>query len=136
MLQARAKRLPDVACCLLSAGIFRASRPLYDVLAIGALAMSAACYDGLEEALLVGFTSAECTTLTQVFEDLLTSPEREETVAAYLSRLSPALRVLHERCARGEEPLLALPPEQPVCEQEAKAPRAQLQGVRTRRIRR
>ena len=35
MLEARRKRLPDVAFCLLSAGAFRGQRSLHDVLAIG-----------------------------------------------------------------------------------------------------
>ena len=49
MVQAKRKRLPDVAFCLLSAGIFRGSKPLQDVMGIGALALSACVYDGLEE---------------------------------------------------------------------------------------
>ena len=63
MLEAKAKSLKDVAFCLISAGIFRGSRPLRHVLMIGVLALSAAAYDGLEEVFLVGFTQAEVDTL-------------------------------------------------------------------------
>ena len=49
MREAREKRLPNVGFSLLSAGIFRGSKSLKDVLTIGALAVSAMAYEGLEE---------------------------------------------------------------------------------------
>ena len=47
-----AHAMPDVAFSLLSAGIFRAQRPLKTVLAIGALAVAAGAYAGLNEGAL------------------------------------------------------------------------------------
>ena len=93
MREARRKRLPDVAFSLLSAGIFRAARPLKHVLAIGALAVSACAYEGLEEAFLVGFTDREVSALTELLEGL--SDDRAAATEALLAHLAPAVAQLH-----------------------------------------
>ena len=64
MLEARKKKLPNLAFSLLSAGIFRGGRSLRDVLGIGLLAVSAATYGGLGAVVFVGFTAEECDTLS------------------------------------------------------------------------
>ena len=87
-----------VAFCLLSAGIFRGSMPLKDVLAIGVLALSACAYEGLEEVLLVGFTQMEVSCLSDLVDELFLSPERAANQEAFLVRMPPALRELHQEC--------------------------------------
>lgn len=59
MLQARDKSISTVGFSLLSAGIFRGSRPLSEVLKIGLLAVEANVYPALEEVFLVAFTERE-----------------------------------------------------------------------------
>ena len=63
MEEGRKKALPDLAFCLLSAGIFRADRSLGDIIRIGCLAVQAHAYPGLETVTLVGFTQAEADAL-------------------------------------------------------------------------
>lgn len=59
MLQARDNSISTVGFSLLSAGIFRGSRPLSEVLKIGLLAVEANVYPALEEVFLVAFTERE-----------------------------------------------------------------------------
>ena len=99
--RANAHRMPDVAFCLLSAGIFRGRKSLYDVLAIGALAVSACVYDGLEEVFLVGFTPAEVETLQTLIEELLAAETREAAQAKLFERLAPAVKQMHLDCTAG-----------------------------------
>ena len=101
MVEAKRHRMPDVAFCLLSAGIFRGRKSLYDVLAIGALAVSACVYDGLEEVFLVGFTPAEVETLQTLIEELLTAETREAAQAKLFERLAPAVKQMHIDCTAG-----------------------------------
>lgn len=108
MVEAKRKRCPDVAFCLLSAGIFRASKPLKDVLALGALAVSACVYDGLEEVFLVGFTPREVTYVTEVVEGLLGDDGAAATEALF-ARCGPAVQAMHLECLAG-----IVEPEQPI----------------------
>ena len=103
MVEAKRLRMADVAFSLLSAGIFRAGKPLSDVLAIGALAVSACEYEGLEEVFLVGFTQAEVSTLTSLLEELHhTDADRAaEATKTALSRVAPSVRRMHADCLAG-----------------------------------
>ena len=99
MREARRKRLPDVAFSLLSAGIFRGSRPLKHVLGIGALAVSACAYEGLREVFLVGFTAREKALLTEVLEELSADPTA--ATEALLAHAAPSVAEMHHRALAG-----------------------------------
>ena len=99
MREARRKRLPTVGFALLSAGIFRGSRPLRDVLTIGVLALSACAYDGLEEAFLVGFHDAEVREVTELVEAL--AADAAGAAGAMLARMPPAVRELRAHALAG-----------------------------------
>ena len=96
MLQARAHALPDLAFSLLSAGIFRADRPLEHVLAIGLLAASASVYPGLEAVHFVGFTPKEVGTLEELLDALSSGAEVED---AMVGRLPADLQQIHRQAA-------------------------------------
>jgi O-acetyl-ADP-ribose deacetylase (regulator of RNase III) len=109
MLEARAKGLRDVAFCLISAGIFRGSRPLRHVRMIGVLALSAGAYEGLEEVFLVGFTRAEVDTLRSLFDELLIGDDAPAAMQRALATLPPTVSEMHHRALAGtSEPLDAL----------------------------
>jgi len=97
MREAHAKRAPDVAFSLLSAGVFRGERSLRDVLGIAVLAVSGAAYEGLQDVFMVGFTTNEVELLTELIEELcVASPEAERAAARFLEALeSPEVMQLH-----------------------------------------
>jgi O-acetyl-ADP-ribose deacetylase (regulator of RNase III) len=95
MLQARAHGLPDLAFSLLSAGIFRASKPLKDVLAIGLLAVSASAYPGLRDVHFVGFTPNEVGTLSALLAELFTGEGAEAAMAEHVGALAAPLKEMH-----------------------------------------
>jgi O-acetyl-ADP-ribose deacetylase (regulator of RNase III) len=103
MREARRRGLKDVGFSLISAGIFRAGRPLKDVLAIGMLACAACTYEGLEEAVLVGYTRQEVELLAEVVEELLLHPNAADARSAFLSTLPRPLVEMHARALAGEE---------------------------------
>ena len=98
MLEARKKRLPNLAFSLISAGIFRGSRSLHEVLLIGMLAISAATYEGLQDVFLVGFTAKEVAALTQLIDDLFCRADDRSTL---LESLSSEVRSLHQQALDG-----------------------------------
>lgn len=108
MREARKLSLPDVGFSLLSAGIFRAQKPLKDVLGIGLLAIADCAYDGLEEAFMVGYTAQEATALTQLNDELL-GPDAEESIARLLSRCGPALAELRQKALAEQKALSSQP---------------------------
>lgn len=73
MAEARRLGLVDVAFSLISAAIFRGSRPLEAVLRIGVLATLANAYPGLKEVVLVAFTEEEERALVAVAEEVTAS---------------------------------------------------------------
>ena len=66
--------------------------------AIGALAVSACAYEGLEEAFLVGFTDSEVATLTEVLEEL--SADRAAATDSLLE-VVPAVAEVHRNALAG-----------------------------------
>lgn len=66
--RAQEKEVKTMGFCLLSAGVFRAHRPLSVVLQIGLMALLENTYEGLEEVYLVGFTPKEVGTLRKLME--------------------------------------------------------------------
>ena len=103
MREARRHGLKDVGFSLISAGIFRASRPLRDVLAIGVLACAACTYEELDEAVLVGFTRQEVEPINELVEELLLRPDAAESRAAFVATLPRPLVEMHERALAGVE---------------------------------
>ena len=103
MREARRHGLRDVAFCLISAGIFRGSRPLKAVLSIGVLAVAACSYEGLEEVLVVGFTREEVDLITEIVQELLVQQDAAAAREALLSELPPSVRAMHERALAGAE---------------------------------
>jgi O-acetyl-ADP-ribose deacetylase (regulator of RNase III) len=61
----------SIAFSLLSASIFRAERPLVDVLRLGAVAVAQNVYEGCTHVLLYGYTQEECDVLESVMGELL-----------------------------------------------------------------
>jgi len=97
MREARLKRLSTVGFSLLSAGIFRGSRPLEIVLRIGVVAVAANAYAGLKEAVLVAYTPKEQETLLKAAERLYPQGASELDWEAALEGIaSPQLLEIHK----------------------------------------
>eukprot|EP00928_Gymnodinium_smaydae_P049625 TRINITY_DN33325_c0_g1_i1.p1 TRINITY_DN33325_c0_g1~~TRINITY_DN33325_c0_g1_i1.p1 ORF type:complete len:447 (+),score=136.78 TRINITY_DN33325_c0_g1_i1:66-1343(+) len=82
---AREQQLATVAFSLISAGIFRGSRSLTEVLSIGVEAIQASAYEGLQEVHLVGFQDREIAELTDICDARLApapAPTPAEPAAA------------------------------------------------------
>jgi len=62
--------LKTIGFSLLSAGIFRGTRSLAEVLAIGVKAIGESDYPGLEEVHMVGYTQQELATLSGILEEM------------------------------------------------------------------
>lgn len=66
---ARESDIKTLGVCLISAGIFRGSRSLAQVLDIAVQSAAAGAYEGLEELHLVAFTPAEVETLVGLVQE-------------------------------------------------------------------
>jgi len=104
MRQARAKGARTVGFSLLSAGIFRGGRSLAAVLRLGLLAVEAAVYPELHEAVFVGFTRREEETLGKLGRTLLEGPESGAARHAALEGLCAPIGALHQQAVAEREP--------------------------------
>jgi O-acetyl-ADP-ribose deacetylase (regulator of RNase III) len=80
---AEAKNIKTIAFSLLCGGVFKGSRTLNEIAAIGVAAISGSMYTALEEVHIVGFTGEEASALLAAARAFTRSPDRSFWLTKY-----------------------------------------------------